>query len=89
MKPKKRKFQNLKPKSDIWIDYVGNGQYSLFCQVDPSESRPLATSKNPRDLINYAYTFVGDFHDFVDLSDSVRLILNLYHMENSENKKLD
>lgn len=90
MKPRKRqKIQNRQPKSDLWIDYVGNGVYSLFCQIDQTEARPLASSKNPKDLIGYAYIFIGDYDDIVDMSDSVRLILNLYHMETSGKYDLD
>jgi hypothetical protein len=81
--------QNREPKSDLWIDYVGNGIYSLFCQIDKTEARPLASSKNPKELIGYAYVFIGDYDDVVDMSDSVRLIMNLHHMETSGKYELD
>jgi hypothetical protein len=89
MKQRKKRFQNQEPKSDLWIDYVGNGVYSLFCQVDPTEARPLYSSKNPKDLIGYAYIYIGDYDDVVDMSDSVRLIMNLYHMETSGKYEMD
>lgn len=89
MKKRKKRFPNQEPKSDLWIDYVGNGIYSLFCQIDQNEARPLASSKNPRDLIGYAYIYIGDFDDVVDMSDCVRTIMNIYHIENDTKKIIE
>jgi len=86
MKNPNRKNQSRKPQSDLWIDYIGNGLYSLFYRIDHTEARPLSTSKNPKDLIVFAYTTIGEHDDVIDMPDCVRLIVNLYHMENTGGK---